>query len=38
VKLDGEPMPADALDLEPERLDGRVLQLGRRRFARVKVG
>jgi tyrosyl-tRNA synthetase len=38
VKLDGEPMPADALDLEPEELDGRVLQLGRRRFARVKVG
>jgi tyrosyl-tRNA synthetase len=38
VKLDGETVQADALDLAPELLDGRVLQLGRRRFARVRVG
>jgi tyrosyl-tRNA synthetase len=38
VKLDGEPVQADALDLEPGQVDGRVLQLGRRRFARVRVG
>ena len=38
VKLDGEPLRADALDLAPEQVDGRVLQLGRRRFARVRVG
>ncbi len=38
VKLDGEPVQVDALDLAPEQVDGRVLQLGRRRFARVRVG
>jgi tyrosyl-tRNA synthetase len=34
VKLDGEPLPATPLDVPPERLDGRGLQLGKRRFAR----
>jgi tyrosyl-tRNA synthetase len=38
VKLDGDPVPSGTLDLEPERVDGRVLQLGKRRFARVRVG
>ncbi len=35
VKLDGEPV--DALDLPAERLDGRVLQVGKRRFRRLRV-
>jgi len=37
VRLDGEPLAAGELDLEPERLDGAVLQLGRRRFRRIAV-
>jgi tyrosyl-tRNA synthetase len=37
VKLDGEPIAAGRLDLEPEEVDGRVLQLGKRRFARVRL-
>jgi tyrosyl-tRNA synthetase len=36
VKLDGEPLTADDLDLPPERLDGAVLQLGKRRFKRFR--
>jgi tyrosyl-tRNA synthetase len=38
VKLDGEPIPADSLDLAPEALDGRVLQVGKRRFRRLRAG
>jgi tyrosyl-tRNA synthetase len=38
VKLDGEPLSADALDLEPAALDGRVLQIGKRRFRRLRAG
>ncbi len=34
VKLDGEPLPAEQLDLPAERLDGAVVQIGRRRFKR----
>jgi tyrosyl-tRNA synthetase len=37
VKLDGEPLPADPLDVPADTLDGRVLQLGKRQFARVRV-
>ena len=37
VKLDGEPVPDGTLDLKPDEVDGRVLQLGKRRFARVRV-
>jgi tyrosyl-tRNA synthetase len=37
VRLDGDPIPSSTLDLEPERVDGRMLQLGKRRFARVRV-
>jgi tyrosyl-tRNA synthetase len=37
VKLDGEPAPDGALDLPAEDVDGKVLQLGKRRFARVRV-
>lgn len=38
VKLDGEPLAGDRLDLEPAELDGRVLQLGKRRFRRMRAG
>ncbi len=38
VKLDGEPLPTDALDRASEQLDGRVLQLGKRRFVRLTRG
>jgi tyrosyl-tRNA synthetase len=37
VRLDGEAVPAGTLDLAPEVVDGRVLQFGRRRFARVRM-
>jgi tyrosyl-tRNA synthetase len=38
VKLDGEPVPGDALDLPASALDGRVLQLGKRQFRRLRLG
>jgi tyrosyl-tRNA synthetase len=38
VRLDGEPLGATDLDVPAERLDGRVLQVGRRQFRRVRVG
>jgi len=34
VRLDGESLPAEPLDVPTARLDGAVLQLGRRRFKR----
>jgi tyrosyl-tRNA synthetase len=37
VKLDGEPVPADTLDLPPAELDGRVIQVGKRRFRRLRA-
>jgi tyrosyl-tRNA synthetase len=37
VKLDGEPVAGGVLDLPAGDLDGRVLQLGKRRFARVEI-
>jgi tyrosyl-tRNA synthetase len=37
VKLDGEPLPAEPLDLEVASLDGRVLQVGKRRFRRLRA-
>jgi len=37
VRIDGDPVSTDALDVEPQTVDGRVLQLGRRRFARVRL-
>ncbi len=36
VKLDGEPLPGDSLDLEAAGLEGRVLQVGKRRFCRLR--
>jgi tyrosyl-tRNA synthetase len=38
AKLDGETIPSDTLDLAPEALDGRVLQVGKRRFRRLRAG
>jgi tyrosyl-tRNA synthetase len=35
VKLDGEALPADALDVARSELDGKVLQAGKRRFRRL---
>ncbi|HYB28455.1 MAG TPA: tyrosine--tRNA ligase [Solirubrobacteraceae bacterium] len=37
VKLDGEPIGNGALDLPAADVDGKVLQLGKRRFVRVRV-
>jgi tyrosyl-tRNA synthetase len=37
VRIDGEPVAAGVLDLPAAELDGRVLQYGKRRFARVRV-
>ncbi len=38
VKLDGAPVANGSLDVPAAEVDGKVLQLGRRRFARVRVG
>jgi tyrosyl-tRNA synthetase len=38
VRLEGEPLEADELDLDLERLDGAVLQVGRRQFRRLRRG
>ena len=38
AKLDGEPIAPDRLDLAPAELDGRVLQVGKRRFRRLRAG
>jgi tyrosyl-tRNA synthetase len=35
VRLDGTPLPGDRLDLPSGELDGRILQLGKRRFLRL---
>jgi tyrosyl-tRNA synthetase len=37
VKLDGEPVAAEPLDLEADSLAGRVLQVGKRRFCRLRA-
>jgi tyrosyl-tRNA synthetase len=36
VKVGGETLAADAFDLDPEALEGKVVQVGKRRFLRVK--
>ncbi len=36
VRLDGEPLTATPLDRAVDELDGRVLQVGKRRFARLR--
>jgi tyrosyl-tRNA synthetase len=37
VRLGGDVLEGDVLDLAPERVDGAVLQLGKRRFKRVEL-
>ena len=37
VKIDGQPVANGSLDLDAAALDGKVLQLGKRRFVRVRV-
>jgi tyrosyl-tRNA synthetase len=37
VRLDGEPVEGDMLDVPSADLDGRVLQLGKRHFRRLRV-
>jgi tyrosyl-tRNA synthetase len=37
VKLDGEPLGAEELDLAVDRADGALLQVGRRRFRRLRI-
>jgi tyrosyl-tRNA synthetase len=37
VRLDGEPVSNGVLDLPAADVDGRVLQWGKRRFARVEI-
>jgi tyrosyl-tRNA synthetase len=37
VKLDGEPVPVDQLDIEAGRLDGAILQIGKRQFRRLRL-
>jgi tyrosyl-tRNA synthetase len=38
VRLDGEPVPRDRLDVPSEELVDRVVQIGKRRFVRVVAG
>jgi tyrosyl-tRNA synthetase len=38
VKLDGEALAGDRLDVDPASLDGKVLQIGKRRHLRLRVG
>jgi tyrosyl-tRNA synthetase len=37
VKLDGEALAAEPLDVPPATLDGRVLQVGKRKFRRLRI-
>jgi tyrosyl-tRNA synthetase len=37
VRVDGAALGADEVDVPADRVDGRVLQLGKRRFARVRL-
>jgi tyrosyl-tRNA synthetase len=37
VKLDGEPVSAESLDVEAAALDGKLLQVGKRRFRRLRA-
>lgn len=38
VKLDGETLDGETLEIAAEELDGRVLQVGKRRFKRMRAG
>jgi tyrosyl-tRNA synthetase len=36
VKIDGESVGEAELDLAPERLDGKIVQVGKRRYKRLR--
>ena len=38
MKLDGEPLGPESLDIAVDRLAGAVLQVGKRQFRRIVVG
>jgi tyrosyl-tRNA synthetase len=38
VRIDGQQLEGGALDVDPAQLDGKIVQLGKRRFVRVRVG
>ena len=38
VRLDGAPLGAEDVDVDPARLDGQVLQVGKRQFRRLRLG
>jgi hypothetical protein len=38
VSVDEQPLVADEHDVAPERLDGAVLRVGKRRFRRLRAG
>jgi tyrosyl-tRNA synthetase len=38
VKIDGEAVAAEELDIAPERLDGKIVQVGKRRHKRLRLG
>jgi tyrosyl-tRNA synthetase len=37
VRLDGEVMAGSPLDVDPASLDGRILQVGKRRHKRIRL-
>jgi len=37
VRIDGQPVAANELDIDADAIDGKVLQLGKRRFVRVRL-
>ena len=37
VRVDGEPLDADVFDVPVSAVDGRVMQLGKRQFRRLRV-
>jgi hypothetical protein len=37
VKIDGEPPANGSLDIDAAAIDGSIVQLGKRRFVRVRV-
>ena len=37
-RLDGAPLGTEDVDVDPARLDGQVLQVGKRQFRRLRLG
>ena len=38
VRIDGAPVSDDALDVDADQVDGKIVQIGKRRFVRVELG